>query len=182
MTAAAAVVGARVASARRATTSGREGAWRRARVNGAPRRGRGGATTRAVEAGEEGSRDGDGDGAARARAERAKTRAARNAVKGGRAAPPAMMPAVFDDAMSMSFDEDEDEVDEETTRAVIEATMLRLRSRRALGKPLMTKKPTPVATTPNAKAAKKTGRKTAKKMDWQSFVDWKRWSIKSTRR
>tara|TARA_B100001540_G_scaffold129225_1_gene115216 strand:- start:3690 stop:5258 length:1569 start_codon:yes stop_codon:yes gene_type:complete len=128
-----------------------------------------------VEAGEEGSRDGDGDGAARARAERAKTRAARNAVKGGRAAPPAMMPAVFDDAMSMSFDEDEDEdeVDEETTRAVIEATMLRLRSRQALGKPLMTKKPTPVATTPNAKAAKKTGRKTAKKMDWQSFVDWK---------
>ena len=68
MTAAAAVVGARVASARRATTSGREGAWRRARVNGAPRRGRGGATTRAVEAGEEGSRDGDGDGAQRARA------------------------------------------------------------------------------------------------------------------
>ena len=38
MTAAAAVVGARVASARRATTSGREGAWGRARVNGAPRR------------------------------------------------------------------------------------------------------------------------------------------------
>ena len=175
MTAAAAVVGARVASARRATTSGREGAWGRARVNGAPRRGRGVVRTRAVEAGEEGSRDGDGDGAARARAERAKTRAARNAVKGGRAAPPAMMPAVFDDAMSMSFDEDEDEdeVDEETTRAVIEATMLRLRSRQALGKPLMTKKPTPVATTPNAKAAKKTGRKTAKKMDWQSFVDWK---------
>ena len=69
-----------------------------------------------MEAGEEGSRDGDGDGAERARAERAKTRAARNAVKGGRAAPPAMMPAVFDDAMSMSFDEDEDEVDEEEAR------------------------------------------------------------------
>ena len=70
MTAAAAVVGARVASARRATTSGREGAWGRARVNGAPRRGREGVRTRAVEAGEEGSRDGDGDGAARARGAR----------------------------------------------------------------------------------------------------------------
>ena len=182
MTAAAAVVGARVASARRATTSGREGAWRRARVNGAPRRGRGRRRARWRR-----ERKDRGDGRAARRAPRAsalKTRAARNAVKGGRAAPPAMMPAVFDDAMSMSFDEDEDEVDEETTLHVGHRgdDARRLRSRRALGKPLMTKKPTPVATTPNAKAAKKTGRKTAKKMDWQSFVDWKRWSIKSTRR
>jgi len=179
MTIAAAARGGRVASACRASTSGPERVTVCVRVDGVARR-RCGTVTRAVEVGEGGSRNGgDADADARARAERAAARATRNATKGGSAAPPAMIPAVFDDAMSMSFDEDEEdeederEADEEATRALIEATMLRLRSRQALGKPLMAKKPTPVATTPNAKAAKKTGRKTAKKMDWQSFVDWK---------
>ena len=119
------------------------------------------------------SESGEGEDAAARAAARAKRNAAR-----GREAPPAMMPAGFDDGGIGAFGEDEErdeakETAEEEARALIEATMLRLRSRQALGKPLMAKKPAPVATTANAVAAKKTARKTAKKSDWQSFVDWK---------
>lgn len=92
-------------------------------------------------------------------------------------APPALIPAMFDDGGFVSFDEDADVDDDEkerAERALIEATVARLRSRQALGKTLMTEKPkAPVATTAGAKAARKLGRNTVKKSEWQSFVDWK---------
>ena len=111
-------------------------------------------------------------------AEKAAAAEARRRTNNARAAPPAMIPAAFDDDLMISFDDDEEDVGEDDKemeeRALIEATVARLRSRQALGKTLMTEKPkAPVAMTAGAKAARKLGRNTVKKSDWQSFVDWK---------
>lgn len=116
----------------------------------------------------------------------AKRRAARSRVN----APPAMIWGGGDGRGMVSFDEDDDEEDapspkegegskegvveeDEDGTTAIEATMLRLRSRQALGKTLMTKKPAVVVTPamPSVKESKKKVER--RKSDWQSFVDWK---------
>ena len=116
--------------------------------------------------------------------------AKRRAAKSRANAPPAMIWDGGDGGGMVSFDEnddearagsseegskvrDEDEDGNEDGKAAIEATMLRLRSRQALGKTLMTKKPAVVVTPamPSVKESKKKVER--RKSDWQSFVDWK---------
>lgn len=132
----------------------------------------------------------DGGDASTGEEAAAKRRAARSRSN----APPAMIWGGRDGRGMVSFDEDDDEdadainrgegskgVDadadaedgNEDAATAIEATMLRLRSRQALGKTLMRKKPAVVVTPamPSVKESKKKAER--RKSDWQSFVDWK---------